>query len=215
MKKITLILVFVALSAIGFSQNKGEKYIVTNAHVSFGNSSSEITNGYQSVTSQKPLESNLGFGIGCGYFVANNFRIELSLLGYIDSNPIEKSGNVWLKDKYKGLYINPNLSYFVKLAEGFYYTPEVGVSFGWGKNTYEQSINQSTNYNYTDYVFYANLLAFQCRVSQSFALGIVVGDITYQHRNYNINANIDDGHYNVNQLAVRLNSGVIFANFYF
>lgn len=215
MKKFALLLVFVALSAIGFSQNKGEKYIITTANASFGNASTEITDGYQSVTSQKPLGTNLDLGIGFGYFVANNFRIELCLSGYTDSNPIEKSGNVWLKDKYKGLYVNPNLSYFVRLAEGFYYTPEVGVSFGWGKNTYEQSTSQSTNYNYTDYDFYVNLLAFQYRVSSNFALGIVVGDVSYRIRGYNIGANINDGHYNVNQFGVNLNSGGIFAHFYF
>ena len=111
--------------------------------------------------------------------------------------------------------INPNLSYFVRLAEGFYYTPEVGASFGWGKNTYEQSTNQSTNYNYTDYDLYANLLAFQCRVSSSFALGIVVGDVSYRIRDYNISANINDGHYNINQFSFNLNSGSIYAHFYF
>ena len=108
MKKFTLILAFVALSTIGFSQNKGEKYIITTADVSFGNTLTEITDGYQSVTSQQPLGTNFGLGIGFGYFVANNFRIELCLSGYTDSNPIEKSGNVWLKDKYKGFYINPH-----------------------------------------------------------------------------------------------------------
>lgn len=215
MKRFTLVLALIALATIGFSQNKGEKYIVTTANVSFGNVSSEITDGYHSVVSQKPLTTSLGLGAGFGYFVANNFRLELCISGYTESNPIEKSGEVWLKDKYKGLYVNPNLSYFIRLAEGFYYTPEVGVSFGWGKNTYENTVTQSTNYNYNDYGFYANLLAFQCRVSNGFALGIVVGDISYRLRNYNISANSSDGHYNVNQFVVNLNSGGIFANFYF
>lgn len=215
MKKIVLLISLIALSTIGFAQNKGEKYIVTSANVSFGNSSSEITDGYQSVVSKKPLATNFGLGVGFGYFVANNFRIELCLSGYANSNPTEKLGEVWLKDKYKGFDVNPNLSYFVKLAEGFYYTPEIGASIGWGKSTYEQSVSQSTNYNYSDYAFYVNLLAFQCRVSQSFALGIVVGDVSYRIRDYNINANINDGHYTVNQFRVNLNSSSVFANFYF
>ncbi|MBP5710429.1 MAG: hypothetical protein J6W84_05585 [Bacteroidales bacterium] len=215
MKKLFLLISFVAMSTIGFTQNKGEKYIVTTANVSFGNLLSEITDGYQSVSSEKPLSTNIGIGAGFGYFVAKNFRIELCLSGYVESNPAEKLGEVWLKDKYKGFGVNPNLSYFVKLAEGFYYTPEVGVSIGWGKNTYEQSINQSTNYNYNDYAFYVNLLAFQCRVSHSFALGIVVGDVSYRIRDYNINANINDGHYNVHRFIFNLNSGGIFAHFYF
>ena len=86
---------------------------------------------------------------------------------------------------------------------------------GWGKNSYEQSANQSTNYNYADYAFYANLLAFQCRVSSSFALGIVVGDVSYWIRNCNIGADINNGHYDVNQFIVNLNSGGIYAHFYF
>lgn len=215
MKKLLLLISFVALSTIGFAQNNGEKYIVTTANVSFGNMSSEITDGHQSIVSKKPLNSNLGIGAGFGYFVTNNFRIELCLSGYYASDPIEKSGEVWLKDKYKGFDINPNLSYFVRLAEGFFYTPEIGVSIGWGKNTYEQSISQSTNINYSDFALYLNLLAFQCRLSRCFALGIVVGDLSYRIRDYNINANMNDGHYNVNQFVVNLNSGGLFANFYF
>lgn len=215
MKKLFLFISFVALSTIGFAQNKGEKYFVTSANVSFGNLSSEVTDGYQSVVSKKPLSTNFGLGVGFGYFVAKNFRLELCLSGYIDSNPIEKSGEVWLKDKYKGFGVNPNLSYFVRLAEGFYYTPEVGVNFGWGKNTYEQSTSQSTNYNYNAFDFYANLLAFQYRVNRVFALGIVVGDVSYRIRNYNVNANVADGHYKVNQFMINLNSGSVFANFYF
>ena len=215
MKKLLFLISLVALSTIGFAQNKGEKYIVANANVSFGNLSSEITDGHQSIVSKKPLNTNLGIGAGFGYFVANNFRIELCLLGYSATEPTEKSGEVWLKDKYKGFDVNPNLSYFVRWAEGFYYTPEVGMSIGWGKNTYEQSVSQSTNYNYNDYAFYVNLLAFQCRVSHCFALGIVVGDVSYRIRDYDINANINGGHYKVNQFMVNLNSGEIYAHFYF
>lgn len=215
MKKLFLLISLVALSTIGFAQNKGEKYIVTSANVSFGNSSSEITDGYQSVVAKKPLATNFGIGAGFGYFVAQNFRLELYLSGYADSNPAEKSGEIWLKDKYKGFNVNPNLSYYVRLAEGFYYTPEVGASIGWGKNTYEKSTSQSTNYNYSDYAFYVNLLAFQCRVSQSFALGIVVGEASYCIRNYNISSNNNNGQYKVNQLLFNLNSGGIYAHFYF
>ena len=215
MKKLVLLIGLVALSTIGFSQKKGEKYIVATANLSFGNQSSEITDGYQSITSKQPLNTYLGGGVGFGYFVASNFRIELCLSGYGESDPIEKSGEAWLKDKYKGFAVNPSLSYFVRLAEGFYYTPEVGASFGWGKNTYEQSTSQSTNYNYNDYAFYANLLAFQYRVSHSFALGIVVGDMSYRIRDYNLNASITDGHYKVNQFVFNLNSGGIYAHFYF
>lgn len=215
MKKLFLLLSFVVLSTIGFGQNKGEKYIVTSANVSFGNASSEVTDGHQSVLSKQPLNTTLGIGAGFGYFVANNFRIELYLSGYSSSNPTEKLGEVWLKDKYMGFVINPNLSYFIKLADGFYYTPEVGMSLGWGRNTNEQSTTLSTKHNYTDYDFYANLLAFQYRVSRSFALGIGVGDVSYRIRDYNIGASIENGHYNVKQFAVNLNSGSIYAHFYF
>lgn len=215
MKKIAFIIGLVFLSAIGFSQNKGEKYIVTNANVSFGSLSSEVTDGHQSVVSKKPLNTNLGIGAGFGYFVANNFRLELCLSGYSSSNPTEKTGEVWLKDKYMGFGVNPNLSYFIKLADGFFYTPEIGMNLGWGKNTYEQSTSQSTKYNYMDYAFYANVLSFQYRINQSFALGIVVGDVSYRIRKYNINADIDNGHYNVNQFIFNLNSGGIYAHFYF
>ena len=50
---------------------------------------------------------------------------------------------------------------------------------------------------------------------KDFALGIFVGDVSYRIRDYNISANINDGHYNVNQFNLNLNSGGIYAHFYF
>lgn len=45
---------------------------------------------------------------------------------------IEEVEGKWLKDKATSFIINPNVAYYVRLADKFYYTPEVGVVVNFG-----------------------------------------------------------------------------------
>ncbi len=161
-----------------FAQSKGDMYVLTTVNASFGKTSSyQIYNNQSSLYAEQPMDTQLGLGIGFGYFLANNFRLELVVSGYSVKSPREKASTVWLNDVNKGVQINPNISYFVKLADRFYYTPEIGACFDLGKYVYEETVTRSTTYPYRGYTLYANLLAFQFKVSQRFSLGVNVGDV--------------------------------------
>ena len=213
MKKLLLLFGVVILSMNVFAQNKGDMYVLTSVKASFGKMSSyQIYNNHSSLYAEQPMDTQLGLGIGFGYFVANNFRLELVVSGYSVKSPREEASSVWLNDVNKGVQLNPNISYFVKLADRFYYTPEIGASFDFGKYVYEETVGRSMTYPVRGYSLYANLLAFQFKVSQRFSLGVNAGDVQYTHGTY---YDSDEPFFESKSLGFRWNSGSIAAYFYF
>lgn len=213
MKKLLLLFGVVILSLNVFAQNKGDMYVLTSVNASFGQMSSyQIYNNQSTLYAEEPMDTQLGLGLGFGYFVANNFRLELVVSGYSVKSPREKTSTVWLNDVNKGVQINPSISYFVKLADRFYYTPEIGAGFDFGKYVYEETVARSTTYPYRGYSLYANLLAFQFKVSQRFSLGVNAGDVQYTHGTYYY---LDEPFFESKSLGFRWNRGSISALLYF
>lgn len=215
MRKLVLLVGLVALSIGAFAQSKGEMYVLTTGHVSFGNVKEQSfnNNGMVTNTTKQPLTTYLRFDAGFGYFVANNFRLELGLGAYYEKHPREQwSGNTWLSNTYRGFCVCPSLSYYVRLAERFYYTPEIGVNFIFGKYSYDESYNKTWNCPYRGFSLYANLLAFSYRVGPHFALFVALGELDYGQRSY-----YDEGKvfYSGNTTAIYLNSALVSAHFYF
>ena len=213
MKKLPLLIGLIALSIGAFAQSKGDMYVVTSIDASLGKMSSyEIYNNQPIHFSRQPMNTEVGLEIGFGYFVTNGFRLELGVSGYIDKSPREQVSTDWLNNFSRGILLNPNISYYFKLADRFYYTPEVGVSFDFGKYTYEESIYQWLSYPYRGFSLYANLLAFQFKVTPRFSLGVVAGDLQYGHLKY---FDADEPCFVSEALRFRWNSGSIGAYFYF
>ena len=211
MKKLAFIIGIVLFSMNVFSQEKGEKYFVTSASASFGSLYQKISNGHQSIIYEQPLDTDLGLQLGFGWFVAKNFRLELCLSGDYQQMPREQSGDKWLNNKWKSVGLAPSISYYIRLADRFYYTPEIGVNFVFGKYTYEQDSQPSEDYNYKGYEIYANLLAFRYRVSPKFSLGVIVSDVYYKRSKY---FNFSDI-YSINKsFRCKLNYVAVDATFY-
>lgn len=213
MKKIALLIGIVFLSMNIFAQNKGEMYVLTSASASFGKMTGEEVYGFQSnETYQQPMDTYFDLSLGYGVFVAQQFRLELALSAYSQRYPQEETGGVWLNNTYKGLYVAPSLAYYFKLADRFYYAPEIGASLDYGKYSHETTVNSSTTFPYKGYILYANWLSFQFRVSDHFALGIQAGDLQYSHRMYYYK---HKRYYLSESLGFRWNRGSINALFYF
>ena len=184
MKKLVLLIGIVILSMNVFAQERGDKYFVTSASASFGSLYQKISNGHQSIIFEQPMETDLGLQLGFGWFVAKNFRLELCLNANYEQVPREQSGDKWLNNTWTAVGLAPSLSYYVRLADRFYYTPEIGVNFAFGKYTFEQDSQPSEDYNYKGYELYANLLAFRYRVTPKFSLGVIVSDARYNRSKY-------------------------------
>lgn len=215
MKRIALLIGAIVLSLNVFAQSKGEIYVLTSAAASFGQK--EATeynyNGTIAGTTESPLNTNLEFNVGFGWFMANNFRFELALGVSNEKQPREQTiSGTWLYNKFTSFDVAPSLSYYVRLADKFYYTPEVGVDFAFGKYHYEDAPSHAWNYPYRCYSFYANLLAFEYRVGQHFALWASVGSLNHSRWSY-----YDDGKmfYSSQSTGFYLNYGIVAAHFYF
>ena len=213
MKRFTIIIGLLFVSLCVLAQNKGDMYLLTSVNVTFGNMSSyEVHNNQPSHISQRPMNTDLGLGIGFGYFVLNGFRLELGVSGYYIQSPREEVSYTWLNNIEKGIIISPNVSYFFKLADRLYYAPEIGASFDFGQYTYWETPYTSTSFPYRGYSLYANLLAFKFKVSQRFSLGVLAGDVQYNHLKYYY---LEEPFFANKSFRFRWNSGSIYACFYF
>ena len=217
MKRLVLLIGVVILSVNVFAQSKGEIYILTSASASFGKMRSEtITTliGGQTLTStsEQPLNTNLGFDVGFGWFVAKNFRLELALGAYSEKEPREKQGEVWLNNRNKGFLINPSLSYYVKLTDRIYYAPEIGASFDLGTYSVDETFNRVEELPYRGRFLYLNFLSLQFRASQHFAIGVGVGELQYSYYRYFYK---DELYYRSEGISCRFNNLKVDARFYF
>lgn len=214
MRRFALVIGLFILTTSAFAQNKFEKYVFVSGNASFGNMKIENSDGYHAaVKSEQPFNTYLGIYAGFGLFVAKNFRLELGIGVPYSKELLSKDGDKWLYDKVVGVNIRPNLAYFVKLADRFYYTPTIGGVFVFGKEEIDVSNYQSEKYDYRLTGAYANPLAFQFRVSSKFALGVDVGQVYY--RRIKISHQVSGAYAAANQWLFNFNNISVSALFYF
>ncbi len=143
MKKFYLIVPLMLFSMASFTQTKGEMFIAGTISADFGTQKTTLSDGSYSTSAKQPLSSSFGLGVEYGYFVADNLRLTLAMAVPFSSSPVEEVDGKWLKNTAVAFAINPNLAYYVKLADRFYYTPEVGVSFDFGSRKEQLSKSES------------------------------------------------------------------------
>lgn len=163
------------------AQNRGDKYIAGTIGTSFGSQYNKIFDGAYSTTHEKPLELSFITQAEFGLFVADNIRLALAIGVPFTSSPTTQSGDTWLKTNTVGFQINPNIAYYAKLADRFYYTPEIGGAVEFGSYKEEMTANSSYNAYTFGWDIYAHLLAFEFRINPKIALGMLVGSISYIH----------------------------------
>ena len=111
-----------------------------------------------------------------------------------------------------GVKINPNIAYYVKLADSFYYTPEIGFSYELGSLKEDMTASTSMNLNYNGWSLYANILALEIRVSPKLAIGAGIGSISYSNVKLTEKGAVEyikDGQFRFN-----LNDASVHARFY-
>ena len=179
MKKIMLFAVAMLIGVVSFAQKKGEMYVAGSISADFGTQKSILSDGSYSTSASQPLSSSFSFGAEYGYFVADNLRLAMYMAVPMSWSPEEEVDGKWLKDKASAFAINPNVAYYVRLADRFYYTPEVGVSFDFGSLKEELTKSETYTTPFWGWNVYANLLALEFRVSERIAIGALVGGISY------------------------------------
>lgn len=213
MKKVGLLLAIMLVSMASFAQTKGEMFIAGTISADFGTQKATLSEGGFSTSASQPLSSSFSIGAEYGYFVADNLRLTLAIAAPFSSSPTEEVDGKWLKDKASSFAINPNVAYYVRLADRFYYTPEIGVSFNFG--SLKEQLTKSETYTtpFWGWDVYVNLLALEFRVSEKIAIGAVVSGLSYGSGIY---TNKDtEAKYAVNQLNFDFNNSSVHFRFYF
>lgn len=212
MKRIILLSAAVLASLSLFAQRKGDKYISASMSASLGSQTIETFDGAYTTTSSQPKGTTLSVMGEFGFFLADNFRLALALGVPFSSTPTSQISNVWLKSNTIGFQINPNIAYYVKLAQGLYYTPEIGFSYEFGSYKEDLTANTSFNAKYSGWDVYANLLALEFQVNPKFAVGVGIGNITYAKAK--IKDKTSSAYYGTSQLQFNLNTASVHVRFY-
>lgn len=212
MKRIILAVASLFACVTLFAQSKGEKYIAASIGASFGNENVETYDGAYTTSTSSPLTTSFDVMGEFGYFIADNVRLALAIGVPYSSTPTTQSGNTWLRRNTVGLHINPNIAYYVRLADNFYYTPELGFSYQFGSYKEDMTTSTSMNLNYNAWNVYANILSLEFRVSPKLAIGAGVGSLSYSSVKYSRNGAVEylkDG-----QLRFNLNDASVHVRFY-
>lgn len=214
MKKLFLCIAAVSCSILASAQVKGDQYISGTGSLSFGSQSTILIDGGLSEKVSQPTASVYGLGVEYAYFISDNLRLAIASRFSIASNPVEEIGSSWSKQTTFVVSLNPNVAYYVKIAENFYYTPELGLSVGFGSVTTPLEANLSYTTPVSNINAYVNLLTFEHRISQHFSMGYGIGAA---YLNSSIYKDPDDksNSAKVNTLKFDLGTAGIHARYYF
>ena len=212
MKRFLVVAVAVFVCVALSAQSKGDKYIALSASASFGSQNAEAYDGNYTSSQDSPLTTTACGQAEFGYFVSNNVRLALCLGVPYTSSPSQLSGSTWLKTKTVGFDINPNIAFYVPLADRLYYTPEIGFSYESG--SYQEDVSASITYkaDYSGFDIYASILALEFRATDKLAIGVGIGSIA------RVTAKIKDpetsNYLKTNQFKCDLNSASVHLRFY-
>lgn len=146
------------------------------------------------------------------YFFLDNTRASLSVGLPFSSTVIGKLGADNLKENTVGVYFSPNVAYYVKLGDNFYYTPEIG--FGYELGSYRQRAASTTYVNgrYNGIYAYMYPFYFEVRVNARMAIGIALGELYFENYKYRDGSNqiVDTS----KSVSFTLNSGALCWRYY-
>lgn len=150
---ITLLLVVICATTTSFAQEKGDKYWGGNVGIG---SATTIIDGSSSSSISVSIQPEIG------YFVANNFKIGASA-GY-DYN---------IGSHY--ITVTPNIAYYAKISENFYYTP--GLEFGF-------VLGVANDFVMPGFGFGVSLGRFEFRPKPKFGLSVDLLSLSYISLSY-------------------------------
>lgn len=212
MKKAVLFSIAMLMSVATFAQKKGDLYVGGSFSTEFGGYTMSTSLDDYATSEKASVGVSSEIGAEFAYFVANNTRLGLEVYFPFSSSPTEKVDGKWLKTKDKALVIVPSVAYYVKLADRFYYTPEIGILSHW--NTSKTPTSPSTTETLSDFSWggYINLLAFEFQASERIAIGVTAGGIGAFTSIYAYKG--DDVKYKMNQITCEFNNACLHFRWY-
>lgn len=180
MKKIIILLIVAAVSVPVSAQKKGDMYLKGSFGISGGNTKNVNTSGGSKVTSTTPSPMSFSIAPGYGYFVSDNVKIAAELSYVLTCSPKGKDGDKQLSSFTNSFRVTPGASYYIKIADRFFYTPGVDMYLGLGnKKTQLSTSKTEKDYSTTVFGFRLNLLSCEFRASKHFAFSADFGDFGF------------------------------------
>ena len=178
MKKV-LFIALCLLSTVSFAQSKGDQHFSMTLGFEFGTQKTELGVGSISESTSSPLATSFSVGMEHSYFVCKNLKLGIGIYLPYSHTPLQKQNDEWLKSKTFGVGFNPNISYYARINDYLYYTPELGGVYEFG--AYYEDLSSDNTYK-TDCIgwgVYLNLLSFEAKISDDYALGFSMGALEY------------------------------------
>lgn len=165
------ILTLAAILGVAFSaaaQQQGEQTLGFTLGYNTGKTSTTIqVNDKQGNAVTTLGGDNLSVGVEYGYFVANNLRIG-GQIGY---------GYTANGSESHSLTIMPNIAYYVRLADNFYYTPNFSIGFGLGTTGKDEYTDES--FTMCGLATELQPLAVEFRPTEKFAMSVSLCSLQY------------------------------------
>lgn len=192
MKRIFCVLLALTACVSLSAQQRGDKAISVFAGGAFSNAP------YTAVQAAGEFD----------YFVADNFRLSFAVGVPFTSATVADN----LKQNTFGVYFNPNIAYYVKLTDNFYYTPEIGGGYELGSFKQKYTSTVLANGKYNGYYLYFAPLYFEFKVNPRFSIGVAIGEFYYENYKYKDSSNqiVDKS----DSFSFNLNSGNVCCRFY-
>ena len=144
-----------------------------------------ISGGYSGIRSEgnrTPSSTAFNAGAEFGWFFADNWRLGASMQYALDSNPYEKSGDGWLRQNTNLVLVGPDLAYYLKIRDGFFFTPQVTV-FGTVGSVKVETADIYVSKNVVGYGVELAPGAFEFRPTPHFAFSVSFLTLGYSFTN--------------------------------
>lgn len=137
-----------------------------------------------------PASTMVSAGAEFGWFFADNWKLGVNIQYALDSNPYEKNNGKWLRQNTNLVFAGPQLAYYLKISDGFYYTPQI-AALGLLGTTKTEAQRISEIKDVFGYGFELAPGAFEFRPTSHFAFSVSFLSLGYTHTKMKANGQYD------------------------
>lgn len=137
-----------------------------------------------------PASTMVSAGAEFGWFFADNWKFGVNIQYALDSNPYEKNNGKWLRQNTNLVFAGPQLAYYLKISDGFYYTPQI-AAFGLLGTTKTEAQRSTEIKDVFGYGFELAPGAFEFRPTSHFAFSVSFLSLGYTHTKMKANGQYD------------------------
>lgn len=145
MKKLLTVVLAMSFAVVAFAQKRGDMSFGASIGLAASSTSVKTTSGSFSTVEKVPGPFEFAIAPEFGYFVADNLKLIGKMSYGVVSNKIEEVDDEWLKYNQHRFLIGAGISYYFRLADRFYYTPQFGMYAAFGSNVLD--VDTSTKYS--------------------------------------------------------------------